>query len=332
IVYKSITYTSYKRMHDYPYLILTGTNFQHFYREIFYLILPKLGEYGILGILFALVHYLTLSRKAKVTYEYEKSREVFLKTFRRRNNETFDFILAHNDLIHKFLSGDINVGVDYHKCIKLTENIHQAVFDLKNSIPRIITYKYLDANAAIKDCLKILIPLASRKQVLLFKDKSLDLPLPSLCVDELSFKQIIIGLVALSIQFTPKGGRIKISAEITKYAADTSSELTTYDREEFLCLRIEDTGIPLTNTDIQRLAKRFDQEEEYWCFGGTDLTLEAIEKLVKLHNGTFHIETKGSIGKSTKLLIPYSLQPTNLETGNNPGDRGVVINFPGKVC
>eukprot|EP01037_Dinobryon_pediforme_P017696 gene17696-17906_t len=73
--------------------------------------------------------------------------------------------------------------------------------------------------------------------------------LPPFLADELCFKQVILGLISLSFEYSPKGGIIKISTSV-KIEND----------QQFLVVKLEDNGFAFDEKDIRRISERFETD------------------------------------------------------------------------
>jgi signal transduction histidine kinase len=120
----------------------------------------------------------------------------------------------------------------------------------------------------------------------------LDPDLEYLQVDPLRFKQIFFNLLSNAIKFSkPQGGNITIISKKEKGMA------------KFI---VSDTGIGIQPENIDKLFKEFGQADARISrkYGGTGLGLAITKKLVELHGGEIHVESRYGEGSTFSFTIP----------------------------
>ncbi|MDB4987572.1 MAG: Histidine kinase [Myxococcaceae bacterium] len=132
-------------------------------------------------------------------------------------------------------------------------------------------------------------PLAQKQGVTLV----LELPseLPDLYVDEMRLRQILYNLLSNGIKFTPAGGRVTLQAAL---------------HEDRLCVDISDTGVGIRAEDLPRLFREFERLDEGSGMKteGTGLGLALTKRLVELHGGSIHVESKHDVGSKFTFSLP----------------------------
>ncbi|MDB4972656.1 MAG: Histidine kinase [Myxococcaceae bacterium] len=150
-------------------------------------------------------------------------------------------------------------------------------------------------------------PLAQKQGVTL----ALDLPseLPDLYVDEMRLRQILYNLLSNGIKFTPAGGKVTLQAAL---------------QEDRLCVNVTDTGVGIRAEDLPRLFREFERMEEGGGpkIEGTGLGLALTKRLVELHGGSIHVESKHNVGSKFTVLLPAFGGRTSKETAAPPLDPG----------
>ena len=123
--------------------------------------------------------------------------------------------------------------------------------------------------------------------------------LPEIEADSRALKQVLLNLLSNAVKFTPRGGRITITAA-----------LEMGPRGERVRIGVRDTGIGISDKDMERLAKPFEQIESQLSKTqqGSGLGLALTKSLVEMHNGDLHIES--SPGKGTFVSFTMPLQQT----------------------
>jgi len=120
----------------------------------------------------------------------------------------------------------------------------------------------------------------------------IDDSLPVLFADERALKQIILNLLSNSIKFTPRKGVVTVSA--------------SYERGRGLTVNISDTGIGISEQDLQTILKPFIQVDSSLArkYEGTGLGLPLTKSLVELHGGVLEIESEIGKGTTARIVFP----------------------------
>ena len=118
--------------------------------------------------------------------------------------------------------------------------------------------------------------------------------LPEIEADQRAVKQILLNLTTNAIKFTPEGGAVTI--DVNPNSAG-------------LIVSITDTGVGISEEDIQRLAQPFEQIDSQHSrqHEGTGLGLALSKSLVELHGGNFRIESV--VGQGTKVTFTLPNKP-----------------------
>lgn len=105
------------------------------------------------------------------------------------------------------------------------------------------------------------------------------------------FKQIIENILSNAIKFTPSGGRIYIS---------------NFFKHDFVEISITDTGIGMTEDEIETALSIFGQVETAYNrdHEGTGLGLSLVTKFMKVLGGTMDVTSKKHQGTTVSLTFP----------------------------
>lgn len=109
--------------------------------------------------------------------------------------------------------------------------------------------------------------------------------------DRRAVQQILINLVSNAVKFTPEDGSVTIGAR------RVGSRLHFW---------VEDTGIGISEEDLERIGKPFTQVRNDYTrqFEGTGLGLSLVKGLVALHEGTMSIESMPGEGTKVAISMP----------------------------
>ncbi len=116
--------------------------------------------------------------------------------------------------------------------------------------------------------------------------------------DGLRLSQVLTNILGNACKFTPARGTIRLTA-----ACAEKNSLTSHVR-----FTVEDTGIGMTDEQMGRLFKPFEQADggTFRQFGGTGLGLSICDKIVTLMGGDIRVESE--FGKGSKFIITVKLK------------------------
>ena len=119
--------------------------------------------------------------------------------------------------------------------------------------------------------------------------------LPEVDADYRAVKQVMLNLLSNALKFTPRGGRISVSAAIEG------------DRVR---VTVEDTGIGISEEDLARLARPFEQAESQLVKTqqGSGLGLALTKSLVELHGGRLELSSQPGAGTAASFTLPVSAE------------------------
>ncbi len=113
--------------------------------------------------------------------------------------------------------------------------------------------------------------------------------------DERKVKQVLYNIVSNAVKFTPDGGKIVISAE-----------LSGINVEPFIKFMVSDTGIGISDEYHEKVFEPFYQVDNSITrsFSGTGLGLSISRSFVELHGGELWYESRPDAGSRFFFTIP----------------------------
>jgi len=131
-------------------------------------------------------------------------------------------------------------------------------------------------------------------------------------LDERRIRQVLINLLSNAVKFTPKEGKITVDISIEEEYICDESEL-----KYWLCLNVIDTGIGISNDELNKLFQPFIQVNNSLNrqYDGTGLGLALVKRIVELHGGYVSVLSEVGTGSQFKVKLPYttiSQNPKNL--------------------
>ena len=106
-----------------------------------------------------------------------------------------------------------------------------------------------------------------------------------------AMKQMIVSLLSNAIKFTERGGTVEITVDLTV---------------DWLEIAVRDTGIGMTEADLQRAQAPFGQAGQAMTrsTGGTGLGLNIARALANAHGGGLEIRSELGVGTVAILRLP----------------------------
>ncbi len=110
--------------------------------------------------------------------------------------------------------------------------------------------------------------------------------------DRRALTQVVLNLLSNAIKFTNPHGSVWVEC---------------YPREEYLSLRICDTGIGIPPNKLASVLRPFEQASSEYTrdHEGTGLGLSITKELVELHGGALLIESTVDVGTTVTIRLPY---------------------------
>jgi signal transduction histidine kinase len=142
----------------------------------------------------------------------------------------------------------------------------------------------------VDECRRLMAGLAHERGIAL--EVAIPASLPSVVVDRMRFKQIVLNLLSNAVKFTRDGGRVRLAATLPSAGG--------------LLLTVADNGVGMDPKDIPVALAPFQQIESGLnrSHEGTGLGLPLASRLAELHGGRLVIESALGIGTTVSVHLP----------------------------
>lgn len=148
-----------------------------------------------------------------------------------------------------------------------------------------------DISELIQEEIKTFTPPAAKKHINISSDIPQDLP--KFSFDRIRIAQVLNNLLSNSLKFTPTGGKIKVSANLSPNQIEIS---------------VSDTGIGIPKNQQENLFSKFTQADTSSQHSvntqGTGLGLYVVKGIVEAHGGSVSIESQENQGTTISFSIP----------------------------
>jgi len=153
-----------------------------------------------------------------------------------------------------------------------------------------LEFESVALNDAIGEAIAMVQPQANRNQIIV--RSSLESTVPPVVADLRSIKQIVLNLLSNAIRFTHAGGQVIVS--------------TSYTGDGAVLLRIRDTGIGMSEKELESALKPFQQVTAVGRQrgDGTGLGLPLTKALVEANRAEFAISSEPGQGTRIDIVFP----------------------------
>jgi signal transduction histidine kinase len=153
-----------------------------------------------------------------------------------------------------------------------------------------LAFESVGINETIQECVALMQPQANRERIII--RTSLSSGLPHVVADPRSLRQILLNLLSNAVKFTQAGGQVIVS--------------TTIEDSGEVIIRIRDTGIGMSEKDIETALKPFRQlaTSSRPRGEGTGLGLPLTKALVEANRAAFSIDSAVNQGTLVKITFP----------------------------
>ncbi|HEV2560892.1 MAG TPA: PAS domain-containing sensor histidine kinase [Rhizomicrobium sp.] len=226
-----------------------------------------------------------------------RAKSSFLANMSHELRTPLNAIIGFADVMRQKLFGPLG-GPRYEEYASLIYDSGQLLLDLISDVLDMakieagkfdLHYEQVNLRDTIDDCLRLVSDRAQKGNV------GLTAEMPDtdtiIIADHRAIKQILLNLLSNAVKFTPKGGRVTISAASV---------------EDCMRICVRDNGIGIPASELPRLGQPFAQisTDPVLTKNGTGLGLALVHALVAKHGGTTHIESAEGEGTSVSVVFP----------------------------
>jgi signal transduction histidine kinase/ligand-binding sensor domain-containing protein/DNA-binding response OmpR family regulator len=139
-------------------------------------------------------------------------------------------------------------------------------------------------------------------------------------------EKIVDNLLSNALKFTNRGGMVNVSISLVMDSSEESSGTT---ENKFIEIVVKDTGIGISESNLEKIFHRFFQSNDNTNQTGTGIGLSLTKELVKLHRGRINVESKHEKGTRFIIMLPFIVE--NEELAMQPQEIASAENNPESI-
>ncbi len=118
-------------------------------------------------------------------------------------------------------------------------------------------------------------------------------PLPPVLANRQNMEEVFSNLISNAVKYSPEGAGVTLSAE---------------RNEDYLCIRVRDTGFGIPREELPRVFERFYRvkNEKTRHIVGTGLGLSIVKSILDAHNGRIKAESEEGGGTIFSVYLPVA--------------------------
>ena len=136
-------------------------------------------------------------------------------------------------------------------------------------------------------------------------------------VDVDKIEKVIYNLLSNAFKYTPAGGQIKVYLDCVE---------NEKEQGHLIKIRVEDTGVGISETDTPRIFDRFYQgdNQQNLAQKGTGIGLAHCRELIDLHKGTITVKSSPQKGSTFEVTFPLVVPSTKAQSVETPNQEALI--------
>ncbi len=242
-----------------------------------------------------------LAELAQKSEEANQAKSEFLANMSHELRTPLNAIIGFSEIMESGMFGELGAE-KYHEYCRDIRDSGRYLLEVINDILDMskieagrlrLDIEEIQLDSIVAEAMRVMSVRANQKLIDMHSDIAPGLVMRG---DRRAMKQILLNLLSNSIKFTEEGGRVGIHA----WTACGHAMLV-----------IEDSGIGISRSALQRLGRPFEQVESQFTktYAGSGLGLAIAKSLAELHCGKMKIRSIENVGTKVFVRLPIAGPP-----------------------
>lgn len=241
----------------------------------------------------------------------EQAKSEFLATVSHELRTPVTSIKGFADLLSKGMAGELpasvrgfleTISMNADRMARLVDNILYVSEAERGEI--VLQLHKVDAAGIIAKAVNSARPAFAERRI----EVSLDLEenLPQVELDPAGFRQMLDNLLQNACKFTPRGGRVWVSASHHLAQPESAGDAPPAGPHRCLLIAVRDTGVGIAPDDHDRVFERFYRAANPLTVeaGGAGIGLTIVKSLVEAHGGRVWVDGEIGEGSQFNVVLP----------------------------
>jgi len=121
------------------------------------------------------------------------------------------------------------------------------------------------------------------------------------------FHQVIINLCVNACHAMPEGGTLSFTLKLNSPEHKSNQRLS--ESQSYLCLTVNDTGVGISESDIEQIFDPFFTTKNIG--EGSGLGLSVVQGIVEQHKGLIEVDSELGEGSTFRVFLPIAIEQTS---------------------
>jgi len=232
-----------------------------------------------------------------------KAREDFIYSINKEVIHPLREIMIYSEILLKEIIQKSHSKELIEQAVTCIEKIKEATTNIKSKTSGSLNLSFFDMKEMMEEVIQINLKQSLRKNIHIHYHAPKNMP--PLYGDSLKLKQIFVALLSQSIQNSPENLTVSITM---------TEEYMHHQSQSFVKIKLQDQSFGLSEEELDKIQEKIGWHDENHLFSKIDFAF--IQKLVEMHQGTFHYENKLHQGRTILFTFPL-LTEDNLASHQN---------------
>jgi signal transduction histidine kinase len=185
----------------------------------------------------------------------------------------------------------------YRVAMEETERVNNLITELLDLVKKKESrFEKNDLHTLIDKMILLVSPQTNEKKIEMVRD--FDENAEQVWLDEEKMKQVVLNIISNAVEFTPRGGTIKVSTR----------RIREPGKPDWIEIEISDSGVGIEQSHIEKIFDPyFTTKHKSSMHNGTGLGLSIAHQNIQDHGGSIEVKSSPEQGTSFAMKLPADL-------------------------